>query len=383
MKTKKLKCIIFAVFFFGVFGLAKVSLAERFFQQNSTWYEKIPTNPVLIDYNAEFMIALRSYYTGLVIYGSGASNPSLKNGDSVPIFRAVESTPLTNIQSDSCHPTHPEWCANIPIPSEARGARNDEACLGTYADGHLSIISADSAYLWELYHARKCETLGDGIGDEDKICDAGETCYWYSYITRKWILSGTGVNQPYDGFYATRVSKVPHTHGVVTYNEVVNDKVINHAIAMYTAARYSTSSPQTYKDTISWYPTYMSSGFNNGAYATTYGLHLGMRLQLNPTYNCSGLSNEMARIVCVALQEYGMIYVENTGWSGGNGIYIENLAYDSRTWYGTAPGLLGIDINNFRIVEPVCSDPYWCPDNYIASQPDTTPPAAPTGVRAN
>lgn len=368
--------ILFSVFFFGTPSAS----AERFFQQDNTWHQKIPNNPKIINNSSVYINYLSSVYNNLLIAGSAAVNPAPEAELmwSTPIYYATESFPLVQFNLASCHPTKPEWCT-VPVPPEAVPEHNERQCNGIYADGSMAIVSADRKYLWEFVHVKHCETMSDGNGDEDNQCEAGENCYWYSYVTRRWDLTTGGVNQPYDGLYGVRVSKVPETHGIIHYKEITVDKKIDHALAMFTSARYATSTPTLYKGTNSWYPTYISQGFGNGEYANTNGLHLGMRLQLDPSYNCSALSNEMRRIVCVALQEYGMIFVENTGPNDGHGVYLESLAYKPESWYGIAPGILNIPMTNFRIVEPVCSDPYWCPDNLVSSA-DTTPPAAPSGL---
>lgn len=50
-------------------------------------------------------------------------------------------------------------------------------------------------------------------------------------------------------------------------------------------------------------------------------LQEGMRFQLDPAFDCGGLANRIERMVCIALQKYGMY--DNDSTTGGNGFLFE------------------------------------------------------------
>jgi len=58
------------------------------------------------------------------------------------------------------------------------------------------------------------------------------------------------------------------------------------------------------------YPASTTDGHGGG------DMQEGMRFQLNPSFNCAGLATKAARVLCVALQQYGMY----DGDSGGGGV---------------------------------------------------------------
>jgi len=159
-------------------------------------------------------------------------------------------------------------------------------------------------------------------------------------------------------------------HGVLTYDEVAND-TIDHAILFLYFGEEST--PYNCNNI---YPCF--SGYRAGLSDRQYAMKFGIRLQLNPSYDCSQVVNVMERSICVALQEYGMFYGEST--SPGYNYIVGNSADSWGTMHNKY--LNQIPLNQFRVVKPVCSDCSICPDNCVSS-PDTTPPVAPSGLTVN
>ncbi|MFA4817197.1 MAG: hypothetical protein WC608_00545 [Parcubacteria group bacterium] len=375
------KIFIFTIIFCGFFGLAKTTSAEKFFHQDNTWYMGIPNNPVLATTSSNVVSFMNGVYSGNL----NSYNPNVDDSWSVPVWYANVEDPLVSIFQNRCHPSIAgTQCNIIPLPPEARPARNDYRCTGSYTDGDMVIINKEKTYAWDFTQTAYCEVQGDGAGDNDNLCEAGENCEWRfgtNGIVRRWDLANDdGVNQPNDGIWSARVSRQPLLNGLVTYKEVVVDGVINHAVAMYAPQKYPTiaMAQELYKGRNGWYPAWPPSEYT-ADYPNVYGPQLGMRFRLDQSFNCEALSTDFRKIVCRAMKEYGMIFVENTDQNGGYGIYLENLHYDgSRTWNGIAISL-GYSITSFDVVQPVCADPYWCPDNLVSSA-DTTPPAAPQGL---
>ena len=205
--------------------------AERFFAvEDNTWYNEIPVGASTISTSADIISFMSTYYTNILGY-----NQLHPDSWSPTLFRAEVGDPTTGIFIDYCHPdVKATQCDAIPLPAEARPSRNDFRCAGSYTDGHMIIINSANTYSWEFYQAAYCEDISAPGGDDDHICDGGETCEWRfggSGFVRRWDLGTDGVNQPYDGRWSARVAKVPLLHGLVTYKEVVTDGVIDHAIA--------------------------------------------------------------------------------------------------------------------------------------------------------
>ncbi|RJQ23018.1 MAG: hypothetical protein C4560_01450, partial [Nitrospiraceae bacterium] len=87
-----------------------------------------------------------------------------------------------------------------------------------------------------------------------------------------------------------------------------------------------------------------------------YDGYYGYRYQLDPAFNCDTFSSLPGnRVVCKALQEYGMIFVENTG-PGGISLYFEDLDNQpDKSWAGLVSNKAGsIPTNRFiRVVDPI------------------------------
>ena len=292
---------------------ASVSGAGHFFRQQSTWYEPIP---------ADARVAANSVlYVDRVRRNSTLLSAAYKDW-TVPVFYAQEDT--TPVPVPVKKTTLTEW-NTVPIPPEALPDMNTERCAGRYSDGHMVVVSADRHWAWDFYQASRC----NGI--------------WKAAWIRRWDLTTDGVNQPYDGQGSCRVAKVPLLQGLITYNEVVNEGAINHAIAFATWSNAASTG---------WYPTHIST-VESADDKDPWANILGMRYQLDPGFNCEVTGwNNFNKIVCRALQKYGMIYVENAGrWN--NAIYAENLVNKPVSWDGIITSAIPVPWDRMRIVEPV------------------------------
>jgi len=316
--------------------------AEGFFEGHSTWYEKIPANPAVTP-NSEF-------YVQTIVDNSPALATSYRDW-SVPVFYARPDTPYVTVTGVSQSVIDRGWNV-VPIPPEAQPAGNAAACAGTYRDGHMVVVSADGKWAWDLYRAQKCE------GQQ-----------WYAYIIRKWDLGTEGVIDPYDGMGSAHVGRTPLLQGLITYDEIMNSTKIEHALQFATYR-------EVHMDYWSIYPSREWKYFGQSSdLQCPWCPKVGMRLQLDPAVDCSALGlNDFGRKVCVALQEYGMIYVITAG-PGNNAIYAESLDNKPETWSGIIGSLSAIPLNRLRVVEPV----------YPTTQPpaaDTVAPSVPGGITA-
>jgi hypothetical protein len=330
-KFPKFKIIFFAIILFGFFGLVQTTNAERFFQTPSTWYEKIPTNPVLTSHSSD--------YVADMIINSNVLTTEYRQW-SVPIFYANNATPITTVTLKNPATIYGQWMGSnhwndIPIPANAVPSNS--------SDGYCAIINTDTNEYWDMARVTKNGNL------------------WSADVTRKFnLLTETGdwsSENPYDMHGGAQISGVPLIKGLITYSEIQSG-VINHALAF----GYNTTRRANH-----WgvYPAYK---YNSGGSDRPWAMIEGMRLQLNPALDCSALGlNGYGKIVCRALQEYGMILTIQSG-PGCNNLIAESLENKSESWTGIMGSLNSIPLNQFRVVEPI----------YPSS--DTTPPAAPSGL---
>ncbi len=327
---------IFILFFLVSFVfLPSTVKAERFFGTTSTWYTKVPANPTLYAHSADYIARLVESQNTL-LYNKATW--------SVPIFYATASTPLTNVHSSTT--TAGEMDILVPIPDGALPAGYALSVLkpGSYVrDSHMSIISADRKWAWDFFRTYKNPTTGA----------------WTSSTWRKWNLESTGVMQPYPptdtnvtpaGAAAPRVCPTTLLHGLVTYKEAVTDKVIDHALAFLHGGTVPYADHLLLGRLAPVYPC--AHPTNSGWHDDQWSPPLGMRFQMDPTIDLDTLGlTETERVIATALQEYGMIYIENTS-PNENSIYLQDLEYETgKTW----DGLLGskIKLSMFRAVEPI------------------------------
>ncbi|MBI4688396.1 MAG: hypothetical protein HY756_11605, partial [Nitrospirae bacterium] len=300
--------------------------AERFFQKNSSWYEKIPANPKIKSNSAEAIKAIRNMTPYISIYNPLQPWPGEYN---VPVFYAGKDTPYVTVPTTDSYPSILGW-NKVPIPPEAVPAGNEYMLKGNYRDGHMVIISHDRKYAWEFFMALKKK---DGAFTATRI--------------RKWDLRGDGVEQPYwcqefpdnNGKPAqyclyNRVAALPLLHGLITYNEVQKG-YIDHAIAF---GMPNIGNEAVYPVEIRYGNTKhcgkkMCGGMHTGWY--------GYRFQLDPAFNCETYSPLKGnQVICKALQEYGMIFVENTG--SGISLYLEDLDNQpGKSWNGIVSNFVG------------------------------------------
>jgi len=311
--------LIFSALFIGE------AHAERFFQEHSTWYEKIPANPTIAANSAESINDIVSHTS---YWGNNDGEYS------VPIFHADANTPVTTVtithtlQSLKDYIISQGW-NKVPIPNGALPAGNTASCSGSYRDGHMVVISYDGHWAWDFFQGKKCGSNP-----------------WTAKTVRKWDLTTNGVIYPHDDHGLFRAAGVPLTHGIVTYDDYLLG-VINHALAFDYYQEYSESSYSGI------YPAGNYREWINAGVGRPYALKVGQRLQLNPSYDCNTVTGKLNKMICVALQQYGMIFVDSSS-PGYSYVFIEHLNdQPGKSWSGINVSTFSFPLSQFRVIEPL------------------------------
>lgn len=305
---------IVLIFFFGS-GIFWASIAEglHFFSGDSIWYEKVPENPKIKSGSEN--------YIDDITFNSNTIGVSYREW-SIPVWRAKKETPYLKVNTINRHSSSFGWDI-VPIPGDAVPAGNSQSVKGKYRDGHMVVISHDEKYEWDFFNAVKHP---DGT--------------WSAYTIRKWDLLGNGINSPYDLLGSARACPAPLTQGLITMDEIIKGH-IDHAIAFsYWGEKKS-------------YHTgvYPCEAGREGVSERKWAMQLGYRLQLSPEVNCDKLKlNRMGKIICRAMQEYGMIFVMNSG-KGYNNIYAESIDGKPNAWEGIVGDLDAIPLHELRVIE--------------------------------
>ena len=315
---------VLSVFFMGALlaGLLSPKQIEAaFFQQHSTWYEKIPATP-------QVMANSSNYVSDIVINRNGIGI-NYKEW-SVPVWYAAENTPNVTVAAGTMYGAPYNlnaWLLGwniVPIPPEALPAGNASNLAGQKRDGHMVVVSYDRRYAWDFFGAMK-----DATGR------------WSARVIRRWDLNRDGINSPYDLLGSVRAAPVPLLHGLIMHDEIQRGYV-DHALAF---AYWGAKKPDR--------GVYPAVKRNNGVSDRPWAMSTGFRLQLDPSLNIDSLSlNRAGKIIAKALQEYGMIFVENCG-KGCNSVYAESLDDKPVSWTGILGGLPGVPLNRFRVVTPI------------------------------
>lgn len=307
--------IIIVTLLLVVVGPAQAQrIPSRFFQSNSTWYEKIPSTPVMNPRSAEIIAYMNSITASISTSYSGFSHP---------IFYAHSATPIVTVQDTQPAAVAQGWNL-VPIPPEARPAGYG---LSGYHDGHLIIISADRSTAWEMYQAVRYSDTN-----------------WSAAILRKWDLASTGISSPFDFLGSVRLCAAPLLHGLVTYEEMQRG-YIDHAMAV---TGHTQGNPY-------WapYPGEQSLAGSDQTNPNS-GIVGCMRLQLDPAVNVDALGlSPQGKIVARALQEYGMIVTDGASKSDFD-IYFESMDFrsDGARWGDLRPtDLYKIPKDRLRVVE--------------------------------
>ena len=262
------------------------ALPDQLFTATSPWNVPIGTN-VQVDPNSTAMINSISpgshiatvFAFGMPIYVSTASDPLyiVKDGDN------------SDHAFQSNQPFH--------IPDTAAPAPGDSP---SDADHWMFVYDSTKGILYEMWEAKK----------------SGNT--WSDQVANAFSITGDGVKQV-DGSY-TDGNGGSYFAGVITHQDIARG-YINHSLSLVTP-----HTARTFR-----YPLTQSDGSSSG----TSALPEGARLQLNPAFNCAGMSGASSGeiMVCKALQTYGG-YIRDTGAGGGTNLTVyfegEDLTDPSR-----------------------------------------------------
>lgn len=252
----------------------------RPFDDTSIWNTKIPEG-VAIHPNSDAMIDWFQKDSSIVIN---------IHSWTIPVYHADASTPRYNLSCENA-----EWVNPIPIP--------DETVCDPKSDGHTIVIAWNEQVIYDFWR-------GPYGGPGNWWMQPDQSCVY------KWELNGDGV-ATWEGEmggvkhtlgWGCRASTVPLIAGLIRRHEL-EAGVIPHALAFAMGSGAQSGwivSP----------PALTTDGYDN----SWNGIPEGARLQLDPSYDISGLS-PAGQIIAKALQDYGMFLVDN---SGGTCLYAEN-----------------------------------------------------------
>lgn len=302
---------------------------RRFFSDDSFWNQPIPANAE-VDPRTERWIKL------LETEPSGENFIMNSTQWTIPVYEVNSSTPLVKVgfleispqekirwHTDRATFGHGKGFDLVPIPPQARP--------DPQADSHLAVVDWEKKLVWDMWALSRNP---DGT--------------WKSATGMVYRADGPGVFSTEeigvkDGesvhFHGpSRAAGVPAVAGLIMYDEVEAGE-IRHKIAA--ASRFC-----AYKEFV--FPAAWTDGFVEG------GIPEGTVIQLDPNLDLSQykLTRE-ERIVCVALQKYGMVLVDI---AQGQPIYAEGLwGHPGKSWEGKLNhgrnGISQIPYKHFRMIK--------------------------------
>lgn len=150
-------------------------------------------------------------------------------------------------------------------------------------DRHILMLGLERCQLHELYWAWPAGSSGDPYTDR-----------WYAGSGAIFDLRSNALRP--DGWTSADAAGLPIFPGLVRYDEVVEQGVINHALRFTVrATQQGYIHPATHYASSSTDPTRPP---------------MGLRLRMKSSYSCAGYSSE-AQVVCAALKKYGMFVADN------------------------------------------------------------------------
>ena len=305
------------------------SQPKRFFSENSFWNQPIPLDVVTHPKSEEWIRLLETEPT---------SSGFLMNSEqwTIPVYEANADTPMVEVGLLSLsaedkhhwhtdHDTfgHGEGFELVPIPFSAQPDPEN--------DSHLAVVDWEKNLIWDMWALSKnvdgswksatgmvYPANGSGVFDTEKLgVKDGESVHFHG---------------------PSRAAGVPAVAGLIMYDEVMAGE-IRHKIAA--ASRFC-----AYKEFV--YPATWTDGFTEG------GIPEGSVIQLDPNLDLSQFDlTPEERIVCVALQRYGMVLVDI---AQGNPVYAEGLwGHPNKSWQGKLDhgeqGITSIPFKHYRVLQ--------------------------------
>ncbi len=246
------------------------------FPSTNVWNRRIDDRPVAV--NSSTLLGYVGLDTGLHMdFGSPSEY-------GIPYQIVTASTPRSTVtfqwpgESDQ---------VGYPIPADPliEGDQDPSAATG---DRHILMVDKDACRLYELFAARR--TNGQ----------------WTAGSGATWDLRSDALRPP--GWTSADAAGLPILPGLVRYDEVAAG-AIRHALRFTTVP--------TRRAYI--YPARHQAGSTDSTSAPP----MGLRVRLKASYDVTGLSAH-ARVIAVALKQYGMILADN-----GSDWYVSGMS-DSR-----------------------------------------------------
>ncbi|MEI6106283.1 MAG: hypothetical protein WCR49_04640 [Opitutae bacterium] len=302
---------------------------RRFFSPDSFWNQPIPANAA-IDPRTERWIKL------LETEPSGENYLVNSEQWTIPVYSVDASTPrvpvgllaLTPEDQHVWHTTrthfgHGKNFDLVPIPTTASPDPQQ--------DSHLAIVDWVKNLVWDMWALSRNP---DGS--------------WKSATGMVYPADGPGVFSTADlgvpdgesvHFHGpSRAAGVPAVAGLILYDEVAAGE-IRHKVAA--ASRFC-----AYKEFV--FPAAWTDGFTEG------GIPEGTVIQLDPALDLSQFKlTREERIVCIALQRYGMVLVDI---AQGQPVYAEGLwGHPGKSWKGKldngSGGITTIPYRHYRMIQ--------------------------------
>jgi hypothetical protein len=305
--------------------------ARRFFSDDSFWNQPIPAN-------AEIDPRTRRWVELLATEPSGENFLINCEQWTIPVYEVDRSTPRVKVgllaltpeekirwHTGRQHFGHGRDFDLVPIP---RTASPDPK-----ADSHLALVDWEQNLVWDMWALSRNP---DGT--------------WKSATGMVYAADGPGVFRTEDigvqdgesvHFYGpSRAAGVPAVAGLIRYDEVMAGE-IRHKVAA--ASRFC-----AYREFV--FPAAWTDGFTEG------GIPEGTVIQLDPALDLAGypLTPE-ERIVCVALQRYGMVLVDI---AQGQPVYAEGLwGHPGKSWQGKLRSVGGLSRIPYKFYRMLKSGP--------------------------
>ena len=323
----------------GLAALATAALAgappdqppppRRFFSDQSFWNQPVPADAGIDPRTARWIRLLETEPT---------SQGFLVNSTqwTIPVYEVTRATPLQKVgllaitpaekirwHTDRGYFGHGAGFDRVPIPPEASPDPK--------ADSHLAVVDWEQHRVWDMWALSRNP---DGT--------------WKSATGMVYASDGPGVFSTAeigvtDGesvhFHGpSRAAGVPAVAGLIRYDEVAAGE-IRHKIAA--ASRFC-----AYQEFV--FPAAWTDGFVEGGIPEGTVIQLDPQLYLAPFH----LTRE-ERIVCVALQRYGMVLVDI---AQEEPIYAEGLwGHPGKSWEGKLPhgpgGITRIPFKHYRMLK--------------------------------
>lgn len=307
-------------------------MAKRFFSDDSFWNQPIPKDAETDPRNDALIHLLQQDANGYFYLNLDEWT--------VPVYEADATTPEYKIHQRGHDDAELEkrgskWLGagekfrQCPIFSGGKVPIPDYVTPDPEGDAHMAVVDWSRKRAWDMWCARKRED--------------GE---WESNTGMTYELDGDGIFQ-FDDFAAvdgesihfhgpSRAAGVPAIAGLIMYDEVCECR-IRHKLSFATPFN-------AYKRFV------FPASWTDGRYEN--GLPEGAVMQLDPDLDLDQFNlSPTEKAVAVALQEYGMVDVDN---SGGCCIYAEGLwNQPDKSWAGVLdPECLSkIPIKHYRVLK--------------------------------